>query len=274
MIKLCLALLCIVNLIACSSHQVIERPYAMTQPESMMQKGLQVYQQDDYLQAHQFFTQALVLYQSIDDEVGQKQAKFNLIKANLAIHRFKQVDTVLNSVEETNNAEWSLLKANVLFAKGQYKQAFQAIASDLLDVKTQVLITSKQRNQLFIQTKFALFADAKESSVFYQRLKQEQPVFTIAQQALFKRLDAHYHRQQGQPEQALELMSMALTLYKSQANRRAIANCLEELATLYQLQHQPNKAKSLLKRAFIIRKWLKDDYKMAALQLKLKALQD
>ena len=56
------------------------------------------------------------------------------------------------------------------------------------------------------------------------------------------------------------LLHEALTHYKDQINRRAIAACLEEIAEIEFKQHNQVQALEYLKRALTIRNWLKDQY--------------
>ena len=95
---------------------------------------------------------------------------------------------------------------------------------------------------------------------------------TISQQALFKRLAAHIALQQEQHQQAIALMQQSINLYKTKANRRAIATCLEEMAQIYLAKNNYPAARERLTRALAIRQWLKDQYRSTDLINKLKRL--
>lgn len=277
MIRVILLLLCL-NLMACT--QVPKKPKAMTQPDSMMQKGLQAYQQDNYLQAHQIFYKALALYRSIDDQAGQLQAHINLIEANLAIHRFKQVEVLVANMasEGVDKNILNSFKARLLFAQDNYAQALTLIESERLPLPAATTsLSSEQLNLLFKQFKYILFAaktgDNKYAlNAWFSRLAAEKTRFSNAQHILFLRLNAHYKAFLGENSQAIELMQSALQAYKTQVNRRGIATCLQALANFYLADNQPKKAANAFHRALYIRHWLKDEYQTTRLRAKIKTL--
>jgi len=279
MIKRALVIL-MLTLSACTSAPDL-RPHAFIQSEQLMQQGIKAYQQDHYPQAMRFFSKAIVLYQSIDDQERLLLARINLIRSALAISQFQLAEQTFSAIAENPisepklSAQISQLKAHHLFLQQHYQAALQTffMLAKQIPAAGQP-VSPEQLNVLFNQTKFAIFAQATDAIDWFQRLTMatsESPI-TSVQTALFKRLAAHIALKKGDKEQAQGLMQQALDLYKAEAKRRAIASCLEELAQIHLARQDKLAAKATLKRALIIRQWLKDTYKTQLIMQQLQAL--
>jgi tetratricopeptide (TPR) repeat protein len=257
------------------------RPYALTQSEQLMRQGITAYQQDHYAQASKSFNNAIILYQSIDDQHGVLLAQINLIKSTLAISQFTQAEQVFSTLNDKAatpalRAQITALRAHHLFLQQKYLAALHTFAPLLKQLSDRYApVNNTQIKRLLMQTKYALFAQATDASAWFERLSAVIPGNTQvsnAQLALFHRLAAHNALQAGQHTQALTLMQGALTSYKAAVNRRAIAACLQELANIHIAMHDIPAAKQALGRALFIRKWLQDGYKTQQLSQQLAAL--
>ena len=276
-----LLLITVFSLNACTSTPDI-RPHAVIQSEKIMQQGLKAYQQDRYLQAINSFNKALVLYQSIDQQNGILLARINLIESALAISRFdlaEQNFALLGNTEFLQpglNSKIILLKAHNFFLQERYHEAQQTLdplLPQLPDIYDKP--SPKQINLLLTKTIFAIFALSADADSWFKQLDTvivENSNINIKQKALFKRLSAHIALQKNNKEQAINLMQQAIDLYKSSANRRAIATCLQEIAQFYYTMQNITAANDSLNRALLIRKWLNDTYKTKALIQQLQLL--
>ena len=276
-----LLIILLLSLNACARRQDI-RPQPIIQSEQIMQQGLKFYRQDSYIQAIQTFNKALLLYQSFDDQNGILLAKINLIESALAISLFDLAKQTLDSLpsrmllDESLKNKVLLLTAHSFFLQENYEQALktiQPLLSQLPEINTP--LSRKQINLLLTQTKFAIFAQSAEASQWFEKLNKvilDNSQLTISQQALFKRLAAHIALQKEQHQQAIALMQQSINLYKTKANRRAIATCLEEMAQIYLAKNNYPAARERLTRALAIRQWLKDQYRSTDLINKLKRL--
>jgi tetratricopeptide (TPR) repeat protein len=258
------------------------RPHAVIQSENFMQQGIKAFQQDNFLQAINSFNKALVLYQSIDEQNGILLARINLIESALAISRFdlaEQNFALIGNTERLPPALSSkiiLLKAHELFLQEHYHDALKTLDPLLAQLPdTYKEPDSGQINLLLTKTKFAIFAHSADANSWFKRLDAvmaENSTINLKQKALFKRLSAHITQQKNNQEQAITLMQQAIDLYKSKANRRAIATCLQEIAQFYYTRQNYIAAHESLNRSLLIRKWLKDTYKTTVLDQQLQLL--
>jgi len=277
----CLLITAILFLNACTSTPDM-RPHAVIQSESIMQQGIKAYQQDNYLQAIKSFNKALVLYQSIDEQNGILLARINLIESALAISHFDLAEQNFALIGNTDrlqpglSSKIILLKAQSLFLQEQYHNALQTLAPLLTHPPDSYKEPgSRQINLLFTKTKFAIFAQSADADNWFKQLDAvmaENSTINIQQRALFKRLSAHIAQQKNNPDQAITLMQEAIDMYKSKANRRAIATCLQELAQFYYARQNIIATHESLSRALLIRKWLKDTYKTTILVKQIQSL--
>jgi len=232
------------------------RPTPIIQSESLLQKGIKAYQQDNYTLAINLFSQAKRVYQSIDEQQGQTLATLNLIEAALAINQLSVAQQNLSQIHQHPKSK--LLYARLLFAKKSYPQALQALP----------VFNNKTINQRLTQLKFVLFAQDKSSPTTLKNLREaiKKTPLDTAQQALFNRLLALKYLQDKHPKKALPLITSSLNYYKKQADRRAIATCLQEMAAIQIALGKLTSAKNTLNRALFIRQWLKDKIKTQELQ--------
>jgi len=254
MIKYVLILFAI-SLSACTTQQDL-RPPAIIKSEAMLYQGIKAYQQEHYHLAIQLFKKSHMLYQSIDDQKGQAIANYNLIEAALAVHQLALVKQTINQLDPSDNK--SQLLARYLFANKNYQAALLALP--------QTSNNTPDLNQDLIRLKFAIFAKSTLVESKYKAIKEQFDSSNKAQKALFNRLESLIAVQNNQPEKALNLLKNSLSYYKSMANRRAIATCLQEISIIYSLQKDPKNAEDTLKRALLIRTWLKDGLKIQKLQ--------
>ncbi len=265
---------------ACTSTPDM-RPYALTQSEQLMQQGIKAYQQDNYSQASKSFHDAIILYQSIDDQHGVLLAQINLIKSSLAISQFalaEQIFTTLNDHTSTPalRAQITALRAHSLFLQQDYPAALHTFAPLLKQLSNRhAPVNNTQIKLLLMQTKYALFARTPDAPIWFERLSTvmaDNAKTSSAQLALFNRLAAHNASHAGRHAQALTLMQAALTSYKAEVNRRATAACLQELAKIHIAMHNIVAAQQALARALLIRQWLQDSYKIQQISQQLATL--
>jgi len=124
---------------------------------------------------------------------------------------------------------------------------------DLLAIaaKLEVLISVETEQQWLNKFRTALLQQETGQSKYHINLK---------------RIDAVIATQNKQFQQALELLHESLVFYKKQANRRAIAACLEEIAEISLKQNKQVQALEYFNRALAVRAWLKDQYHIDKIQ--------
>ena len=281
MIK-CLLLTIVLTLNACTSTPDL-RPHAFIHSENKMRQGISSYQQDNYLQAIKSFKQALTLYQSIDNQKGILLARINLIESALAISQFKLAQQNLALLGNTEHLPSDLsnkiilLKAHNSYLQEQFQDALQTLQPLLPQIQDiQTTLSAKQIDLLLTVTKFTTFAHSAEAIHWFNQvdaIMRNNSNIDFNQKALFKRLSAHIALQKNHQELAIPLMQQSIDIYKSMANRRAIATCLEELSQFYYMRENIPATHESLNRALFIRQWLKDTYKTAVLIKQLNKLE-
>ena len=258
------------------------RPDIYSKGENLLQGGLIAYKKDDFPTALQKFNSALLLYQSLDDIRGTLLSRINLVETSLALSDFAATEqqlTILKQqgadgfLDETFKNRIILLEVKLLFQQQRYNEALAAIEPLLLQLDEQELTGNKNLNLLATAARLEALISAGRKPQWLDKFRAylarerepKQPKFQI----ILKRIDAIIASQKQQYHEALKLLHEALGYYKLQADRRAIASCLEEIADIELAQNNKYQALEYLKRSLFIRTWLKDQYNIDKIQQKV-----
>ena len=258
-------------LIACAGRPD-SQPDIYSKGERLLSGGVIDYKNDNFSAAQQKFYRALILYQSIDNSRGIQLSEINLVESLLALSDFKAAEEQLailkqkkmnGAINDPLKYRVILLEVKMLFQKQQYRESLSVIEPLLLqsekrgkndNERVELLATAAR-----LETLMNMETEHQWLDKFREVLLEErnlQPKF----QVILKRINAVIATQNQQYHEALKLLHEALNYYKDQANRRAIAACLEEIAEIEFKQHNQAEALKYLKRALTIRNWLKDQY--------------
>jgi tetratricopeptide (TPR) repeat protein len=143
-------------------------------------------------------------------------------------------------------------------------QLLQTGQQEISDNKRLELLATAARLEALIAKK----TDGQWVNKFREVLLKErkiQPKYKV----ILKRIYAVIATQNKHYNEALKLLHEALTYYKDQVNRRAIAACLEEIAEIEFKQQHYTQELEYLKKALSIRVWLKDQYHIDEIQKKI-----
>ena len=281
MIKLVIIVLCLI-LPACAGSPEVRRDI---KGENLLHSGFIAYKQDDFSTALQKFNSALLHYQSLDDITGTQVARINLVETLLALSDFSASDqqlTVLKQhavdgvLDESLKNRVILLEVKLLFQQQQYSEALTVLEPLLSPLDKQEITNNKQLNLLAtaarLETLISHGAKSHWLAKFRSALAQEQGLPQPKFKIILKRIDAIIATQNQQYWEALTLLLEALDYYKSQADRRAIASCLEEIANIKLAQKNKSQALEYFKRALTIRAWLNDQYHIDLIQQKTRLI--
>jgi tetratricopeptide (TPR) repeat protein len=280
MIKLVIMVLSL-TLPACAGSSDV-RPDIYNKGENLLHNGLIAYKEDDFPTALQKFNSALLFYQSLDDIKGAQLARINLVETSLALNDFAATEqqlTILKQqavdgfLDEPFKNKVILLEVKLLFQQQRYNEALIAIKPLLLQLDKQDLTDDTKLNLLATAARLETLISSgtkpqwlnKFRASLAQEREPQQPKFQI----ILKRIDAIIASQKQQYHEALKLLHEALDYYKLQADRRAIASCLEEIADIELAQNNKYQALEYLKRSLFIRTWLKDQYNIGKIQQKI-----
>lgn len=239
--------------------------------EPILSKGVVDYKKQNFMAAQKSFAHAMRLYQSVDDYEGVELARINLVETLLALNNFDAVETQLAILKQKKidgmSNDWLkdrviLLEVKWLFQKQKYTESL-AVIKPLLALEQWKNINHTQLNLLAtaarLETLMGLGTEAQWLKKFRSVLLEKGNSLTKFQ-IILKRIDAVIATQKQQYPEALALLQTALDFYKTQADRRAIAACLEEMAAIAFQQDNQARVLGYLKRALNIRRWLKDQY--------------
>jgi hypothetical protein len=145
----------------------------------------------------------------------------------------------------------------------------------LAELEGQKTLDATQLNLLAMQARLEVLISPLHKSngliKFESALAQTEPQ-PAQHQALLKRILAVIALKRGDYPAAVTLLNEACVYYKEQANRRAIASCLEELANVEIVQRHNITARGYLNRALVIWQWLKNEYKSNKINQQLAAI--
>jgi len=280
MIKLVIIVLSL-TLPACAGSPDV-RSDSYSKGDDLLQSGLIYYKNDDFPAALQKFDSALLLYQSLDDTRGVQLSRINLVETSLALSDFAAAEqqlTILKQqavdgfLDEPFKNRLILLEVKWLFQQQRYSEALAAIEPLLLPLDKREPTENNELNLLATAARLETLISAgtrprwldKFRAALAREREPQPPKFQI----ILKRIDANIATQKQQYHAALKLLHEALGYYKLQADRRAIASCLEDIAVIELAQHHKSQALDYLKRALSIRAWLKNQYHIDKIQQKI-----
>jgi len=264
---------------ACAGSPEV-RPDINSKGENLLHSGLIAYKKDDFPTALQKFNSALLFYQSLDDTKGVQLSRINLVETSLALNDFAAAEqqlTILKQqavdgfLDEPFKNRVILLEVKLLFQQQRYNKALAVIEPLLLQLDEQELTGNNALNLLATAARLEALISAGTKSRWLDKFRTalerepQQPKFQI----ILKRIDAIIASQKQQYHEALKLLHEALGYYKLQADRRAIASCLEDIAVIELAQNNKSQALEYFKRALTIRAWLKDQYNFDKIQQKI-----
>jgi tetratricopeptide (TPR) repeat protein len=260
------------------------RPDPYLKSEQLMQQGLQAYEQDDFNEAQQKFSAALVLYRSFDNDKGMALSQINLVETALAVSDFSKTQLYLKQLKQQSIAnaldlqlqrKLTLLEVKLAFELQNYLAALAALQPLLAELDGQKTPDVAQLNLLAMQARLEVLisplTQSKGLAKFTAALAQVSPP-SPHYQMLLKRVLALAALKQGNYQTAKTLLTEALAYYKEQANRRSIASCLEDLASVELAQRHNSAAQGYLNRALLIWQWLKNEYKSNKINKQLAAI--
>lgn len=268
---------------ACATNPDL-RPDPYLKSELLMQKGLQAYEIDNFNEAQRKFNEGLALYQSFDNDKGIALARSNLVETALATGDFTSARLYLTQLQQQSSAHAldaqlkrrvTLLEVKLAFEQENYPAALASLQPLLAELDGQTTYNDAQLNLLAMQARLEVLISplAKSAGLgkFEAAVAQVSPQ-SPHYQALLKRTLAIVASKRGDYQTAVILLNEALAYYKEQANRRSIASCLEELASVEIAQRHIKAAREYLNKALAIRQWLKNDYKSGRIRQQLQKL--
>ncbi len=267
-------------LAGCGSHSV-SRPVIEVNAENYVEQALLAYQNEQWQQAEQLFSRALLNYQSLDERVGVLLCHINLVEVALSRQQLAKADKNLSQAIAIIKAEvWNEYQSRIalLQARLAIKQINLTVAKQLL----KPLIPHFQGSQSIAAIDaIRLAAVASRTEIAFSENHQTE-LWTLrflnalslskthndTMKARLFRFQAALKLGQKQYQNAETLLLSALTVYKGNALRSGIAAVLSELGQLYQQQNRFKKALDYYARAETVLRSLGYDKKVKSLKLK------
>jgi len=269
MCRILLPLTLCILLVACASP-LPQKPKAFNDAEQNMQRGATAYANDEYHLAANAFTNALDLYQSIDDGSGIFEASVNLIETSITVGNLaaarQGLQRLIGVTDERSGMDAAmrlkLLEVRLLHAEQRPQQAL-----DLL----QPLWPAFDEGQRVIQGGAHSLAVIAASARLKQQLGHADADLWIRRfanidldstagneryRALLLRLQAQQLNDASPGSiEGERLLHEALNIYRDLVYRRGIAATLQQLAQLRLQRNELRAADNLYQRALKIHLW-------------------
>jgi len=245
-------------LTACGSRPT-RQPVVVMDSESDMALGMRSYQDNDYMQARNYFARALAQYRSVDQRADELNALIDLADSALGQGEYMAARDYLGEADKlAANGNFAALRAHValLTAYADMQAGDAQPAAAQLDALLNDPTTPADIRQavLFAHTQAAFDLKSADATAWLGKLgaalgKNPDALST----ARYQRLQAIAARNNGDLRQAAALYTKALNAYRAVYYRPGIAATLEEWADLSMQEKDWNAAKNQLQRALDVR---------------------
>lgn len=238
-----------------------------------MQQGLQAFSDSDYPGATKMFNRALAYYQSIDDTQGVLSSRINLAELYLSVgdleNARQQLDraAILAQYEDVQSIyeRITLLEANLAFINNDYAQCESLLDELVGPVATaeDVGIANEHTWAAVLSTRarLAIARNDPDMVLWLEQLQTALEAQNNVDAVLYGRmyrLQSEISRRHGDYNKAEAELRLAYTNYHRVDYRPGIAATLEELGLVAMQREQWTEAEHLLRRAFIVSIYLRD----------------
>ena len=276
MIRIYLLLLYL-TLSACGAGAVT-KPTVIQDAEYYTNEGLQAFADDDRERAQQLFSQALFLYQGLDNQHGVLFSHINLAEVSLSLKEYsvsqKHLDEATYIVKKTSLADIQS-RITLLYSVNALKLNKIILAESLLhtllpefDKETPLVRPNNiQLVAIANRTKIA-FVQKQDELLWTQRYAKALKISAIKSHSLkahLLRFQSTLLWGQGDYQSAESNLQQALLEYKSIASRPGIAVTLSELGELAVIENRWQNAKDYFNRSIAVFRYLKDFDKVSQL---------
>lgn len=252
--------------------------------------GVYAYHNARWTKAQRLFQQALLLYQSVDNQQGVLHSYINLSEVALALRHFTQSKQYLahaatrakyaNSDYANHNARISLLYALIALRQNQLVKAIHKLQA-ILPAFTGVIADSVPNNIQIVaiasRTEIA-FLQKKQAELWTRRYANALPKMVYQStnnKARLLRFQADLLVQQGTAyaiNKATTKMQQALSLYQQNQLRTGIASTLLALAQHYKNQQRWQQAQDYLQRSLAVYNFLGNNKQVQLITAMLQAM--
>ena len=249
-------------LIACSGGPA-EKPVSesFNSPASLLDQGINNYNNNNYADAINKFEKALLQYRSIDNQPGIANSCLNLAKTFMAVHNNQRAAEYLTMAEriiaqaslKELEEHLVLLQSSLAINNGLYEQALQELEPVLISSNTQIHLAALKN-----RTTIAFRNNDSDKSQWLEKYKtaqgsQQQATSSHAARILRFEADAS-----DDADKRRVLLSQSLAISQDLANRTAIAATLTQWADFDKEEKRFNDAEDKYLRALFIRHQLGD----------------
>lgn len=265
----CLLLVCFI-VTGCADN-VVTRPSVFLDAESYTSGGLDAFSEAKWNRAQLLFTQALSLYQGIDDQQGILYSQINLAEVALSRRNYSTVERHLGlaaDIAKKEALQHYQERISLLYALN----ALQQNQTDEAESVLQVLLPEFDEDRLItIPDTIQMAAIANRTKIAFVQ-KQDESLWTLRYANALRLstknnpvLEARLLRFQGSLmlgqenyQKAESGFQQALSMYKKNVSRPGIAATLSELGALYMIQGHWQNALDYLNRSIAVFRYLGD----------------
>jgi Tfp pilus assembly protein PilF len=216
---------------ACASGPAEQpRPELVTTPESLLQRGIKHFRDNDLVEANRNFQQALQLYRSIDDPDGIMRSCLNLAKLNTAVNNDERAAIYLDRAAQTARTNTlpgydqhiAILRSTLLIRQGE-----TATAADMLADALQSADSTTRLAALKNRTVIAFTDNDTDRTQWLQRYRTENTAAgnRPSHRARILRFDAELAEDLDDQD---SLLKQALAVSRQETDSLAIAATLTQ----------------------------------------------
>lgn len=256
-------LFCVLS-IGCSTN-AINKPAILLNAENHTNQGLQAYSEVKWKSAKKYFSQALLLYQAMDNQQGILTSHINLAEVSLSVNDYIVAKDHLKQAKFISKQEAllgyqsriTLLYAIISLQKKQIAEAIillQTLLPKFEDIKLLAIPDDIQTIAIINRTKIA-FAQNKNESLWTSRYAEALKLSTnknANREAQLLRFQSKLQITQGAYKISESNLLQALSTYKNNSSLPGIAATLLELAQLNLIQSHRSAALDYLNRSIAV----------------------
>ena len=236
-------------------------PTSISSPASLLDQGIQQYNNNNYQQAIHYFEKSLLQYRSIDNQTGITQCSLNLAKSLMAVNNNQLAAEYLAKAELIIKQEplkeleghLHLLNSSLAINNAFYDQALQELSTVLSSEDTTTRLAALKN-----RSRIAFIRNDNDKQLWlekYKTLQQENPDNTSSHLARILRFQAELD---NNDKNKTALLTQSLAISRNLAARTAIAATLKQWAAIDVEAERFNDAEDKYLRTLFIRHQLGD----------------
>lgn len=244
-----------------------KQPYMITQAEQYQRRGVNAFEQGDYITAKAMFENALRMYEGVDNASGAVRTNINLVETAIRTREYEKATLYLQGARDTAarnrlaayQARAILLESTIALLTGDPERAQEALEPLLPQFRGETVSGNPDEITLSAianRTWIAFERQSGQPELWVERLanalstaRTKDPIL----QGRLLRFQAQLAERNGDLDHAHELLGHALANYKAALSQPGISATLLHSGRLYIKQNRWVEAREDLQRGTSVR---------------------